>query len=476
MRLASLATTGAAAAFYLAWELLHRGSYLYATSIYPIDDADEWRYTACSRLVTHGYALFTQVFSAQPPLLLLTLAAAMRVSGETIQGARTAEILFGLVALLATAWVAWQLSGPISSAAAALCLAVSPAFLVYSHAVEAEVPMMALVTLSLAVGLFSRRRLGWPVAGLAGMVLAAAVLMKLFALAGIVPGLWVVAAGVRPMRRAATAATSYAAAALIPVAADLLLVSPRQQWAQVVTMHQRAAGLESLSAASPVPVFHAFISLDAGLAVLAFAGLVVCALRKRFFELVLLVLWLPLQMLMLVAFRPLFPHHLAILSAALAASAGVAVGLAYESWRERKWIAVAPAVAGLVVYLAAVPRLAHDDRHVLVAGERPGVAALQVYIVRHVSPSAMIAADDLQVADRADRLVPPPLCDPSNVRLRSGYLTTQDAIRATVGYNPVLVVPSFGIYAQLPGYVRWVERRYRIHRRIGGVTVFALHR
>ena len=156
-RLATAVSIGFAFVFYLVWEFLHRGVYAYSTALYPFDDADEWRYTACSRLVEHGYSLFDQVFSAQPPLFFLSLASGMRVFGDSITGARGTEVAFGAIALAATAWMAWELAGPISAAVAAAALAVSPTFLVYSHAVEAEVPMMALVTLSLALVVSYRR-------------------------------------------------------------------------------------------------------------------------------------------------------------------------------------------------------------------------------------------------------------------------------------------------------------------------------
>src|SRR5579884_3792702 len=86
-----------ACAVYLAWELGHRSIYLYTTSIYNVNDADEWRYTACSSLVGHGYTLFSQVFSAQPPVLFVSLTVGMRLFGDTITGARPVEIAFGLV-------------------------------------------------------------------------------------------------------------------------------------------------------------------------------------------------------------------------------------------------------------------------------------------------------------------------------------------------------------------------------------------
>src|SRR5947209_17021992 len=112
-----------AVSFYLWWEIVHRGIFQYAQSIYPIDDADEWRYTACSRLVAHGYDLFSQVFSAQPPLLFLSLSGGMHAIEDSIMGARWVEIAFGLLALVCAAWIVWLMAGPIPAAVTSLFLA-----------------------------------------------------------------------------------------------------------------------------------------------------------------------------------------------------------------------------------------------------------------------------------------------------------------------------------------------------------------
>src|SRR5947199_9873583 len=110
-RAVGLAGCLAALAIYGVWQVLHRGAYQYSTAVYQFDDADEWRYTACSRLVEHGYRLFDQVFSAQPPVLFLALAGSMRAFGGSIAGARWSMILFGLIALSATTLITWLLVG-----------------------------------------------------------------------------------------------------------------------------------------------------------------------------------------------------------------------------------------------------------------------------------------------------------------------------------------------------------------------------
>jgi hypothetical protein len=108
-----------------------------------------------------------------------------------------------------------------------------------------------------------------------------------------------------------------------------------------------------------------------------------------------------------------------------------------------------------------LPRLIHDDRHVLYVGTIPQRDVLARYVEARTGAHDMVAVDDVAVADLAGRLVPPPLCDPSNVRLRSGYLTASTLIGATEEFRPVLVLPASGLYEQVPAYLRCLAVNYQ---------------
>jgi 4-amino-4-deoxy-L-arabinose transferase-like glycosyltransferase len=461
------------AAFYLAWQLAHRGSYRYDVSFFPLDDADEWRYTACSRLVEHGYAMFTQVFSAQPPLLFASLAEGMRLFGDSIAGARWVEVLFGLLGLIATVGLAWLLSGPVAAGATGLLLAVSPLFLVYSRAVEAEGPMMALTALCLALALGYRRATSPILPILSGLTLAAAVLFKLFALEAVLPALWIMWL---PEQRATSlrAVGSFLAATIVPVLADFLLVSPTAQWYQVVNLHQRAASAALPGLLSPLQIFRDLVATDPGLVVLAAAGLAVLAVLAVWEDAVFLLLWVGGTLAMLTVFRPLFPHHAVILLPGLAVCAGVAVTVLVEQLRSHRWVAAIPLAAAALLYLALTPRLAHADRHVLI----PGLPASEVqgaaYVRAHTSAADIVASDNAQIADLASRLVPAPLCDLSNVRFRSGYSSASTLIRSTRDYHARMVIAwPGGIFTQAQGYLPWVRRHYRFRREVAGTQIYS---
>lgn len=462
--------------FFVAWQLAHRGDFQYDVSFYPLDDADEWRYTACSRLVEHGYSMFTQVFSAQPPLLFASLAASMRLFGDAMAGARWAEILFGLLCLVATVALAWLLTGPVAACGTALFLSVSPLFLVYGRAIEAEGPMMALTALALAFAVGYRRTGLGVLPVLAGLALSGAVLFKLFALEALLPAVWILW---QPgSHRVSLQSTGlFLASVLVPVGADFLLISPAAQWDQVVTMHQRAAGAPLPGLLPPLQILRDLAATDPGLVILAVAGLLTLALLGAWDDLVFLLLWVGGTALMLLAFRPLFPHHAVILLPGLAVCAGVAVTVLVEQLRSHRWLAAAPLAAAAVVYLALVPKVAHADRHILIPGVPPADAQIAAYMSTHSRPGAMVASDNPAPADLAGRLVPPPLCDLSNVRFRTGYAATPQLIAATRTYHAVLVAAApGGIFTQAHGYLNWVDAHYRRAGNVGGTQVYRVGR
>ncbi|HZU14072.1 MAG TPA: glycosyltransferase family 39 protein [Chloroflexota bacterium] len=510
-----------AAGWFTWWQAAHRADVLYNTAIYPISDADEWRYTACSRLVAHGDALFRQVYSAQPPLLFAALASSMRLFGDSIAGARVVEILFGVLGLTAIAWLTWVLAGPVAAAAASLLLAVSPAFLVYSHAVEAEGPMAALVALAMALAASYRAlatrevhegatdegtnllirehpgrkpergrrgaRPAWVEAGssagtqrwarvglpslpmFAGLVMALAILTKLFAIEALVPGIFLVAL---PVERRARAVTLFLAAALLPVVAEMVLVAPQQQFQQVISLHTRAGALLPPGTSPSWLILWHLFQLDAGLSLLALAGVAVLAALGVWEDLGFLVLWLGGQAVMLLLFRPLFPHHPAILLPAMAVPAGIAVTVGVEQLRSHRWLAAVPLAALFVLYLVLLPHLAHDDRHVVMPGAPARGVALAAFVDAHVPAAGVLATDELMVADLAHRSVPPGICDPSNVRLYAGELPASELISQTREYHAVMVLPSFGIFWQVRGYKRWVIRHFQPVTAPYGVTAY----
>src|ERR687888_505015 len=151
------------------------------------NDYDEGAYLISAQLLLKGYPLFHSVFSAQPAFFLPSLAAAVRAIGNPVVAGHVYEALFGLATLAGVFWMAWTAYRPLAGPLAAALLAISPGFLLYAHAVEAEMPMLGLCTLSVAAAQAYYLTLRRSMAALAGLLLMAGTEMKLLSVVVTLP-------------------------------------------------------------------------------------------------------------------------------------------------------------------------------------------------------------------------------------------------------------------------------------------------
>src|SRR5947208_1258449 len=151
------------------------------------NDYDEGAYVISAQLLLKGYPLFHSVFSAQPAFFLPSLAAVVRTVGNPVVAGHVYEALFGLATLVGVFWMGWTAYRPLAGSLAAALLAISPGFLLYAHAVEAEMPMLGLCTLSVAAAqayYLTRRR---SMAALCGLLFMAGTEMKLLSVVVALP-------------------------------------------------------------------------------------------------------------------------------------------------------------------------------------------------------------------------------------------------------------------------------------------------
>jgi 4-amino-4-deoxy-L-arabinose transferase-like glycosyltransferase len=499
----------------LAYELVHMTGYTFGQSVYPVDDYDEGVYMATGALMANGYHLFTQIYSAQPPLFPSLLAIFDRLFGMGVPSARALLLLCGLVALAATAWVAGLTRGRIAAGVAALLLAISPEFLVYAHAIEEEMPMTALATLALALSLlWYRHRCPW-LAALSGMSLGLAILVKFFAFALLVPLALLLALVVWDHRWRARAAASgdawtglictvalWIAGALAPVVLSFLIFGPTE-WQQMVS--DRLAATQAFpgphSTLVNLHMILTFVRTDIGLVILALLGGLTLLILDWRLGLVL-DSWALAFAAVLARYHPLMGHHPVILLAPLAALAGIAVEVACsrlgslfaslclrfpdallghrhaEPLSQGSALKVADRggntysrrlgalmgvliVVSLLSYLVLLPRLWMEDTKLLLP-QRPGEREAAAALVRaYTPPQGFVATGDAWIAVEAGRLSVPSLVDSSYVRIMSGRLTSQQAIAVTE-HSHAATVALWPRFRYLTAYARWVRTHYRL--------------
>ena len=430
---------------------------------------DEGVYLLSARGVAHGDELFREVFSSQPPAFVETLALALRVGGDELATARLLALGFALLALAATAALAWRSAGPWAAPVAALALATGRPFDALAQGTQAEVPALALTLAAvLLVQRGDRRRVA---AG--GALFALALLFKLIVLplgAVLALLLW------RPDRGGEDTAAepvpvpsptdvgealrrcgAFVLGGGLLVALVLPHYDPSGVLQQAVAFHLAKHDAYPWSLAANAGRVLAHLGNNALFVSLAAAGLVLGVRQGRCREWRWPVVWLLASGAALLLQSPLFAHHFLLTGPALAVAAGNGAACLLRS--NRRGARLAAILGALLLALPMGRQLL-----ALAADPAPHTPAAMLRIVdwipRHTRSSDLVVSDDPMVVFLAGRRTPGRLCDTSQARIQAGFLTLEEATRETSKAR-LVVLRRGGRLSHLVGYREWLEEHYR---------------
>lgn len=426
-------------------------------------DWDEGVYWLSMQSMQAGHALYSSVYSSQPPAFLLLTEPPWALLGAGIAAARAVMITWGAIAVVAGGVIGWRLAGPAAAVVTAAALAVDPLMVRQSVVLQADGPATALgiVAVAFAAVAVTSRRPRWSAlsAALAGAALTAGLLTKLLDIA-VIPALLAALAGRGSWRRLLSAAVAGGV-----VAAAAILLPLHDSWQ---TMWNQAVGLHIDTRFSTAGVtMGTALSIHWPFRVLAVAGGVIGG-RRHPRLVVTGAVWVVGAVAAMAATHPLWLHHAVAMSPGLALM-GAAGASTVVSWLRRlpgrASLAAATAFATLLL-AGAVMSFASGVQYLKPIG---GLGALASALSRTTSASAQLLGDEQFAQALAHRDAPPAFVDTSNTRIYAEPGALQRLEAAADGRPPVCAVLfSSGRFAQLPGFTAWVESHYPIRLSLGG--------
>jgi len=443
-------------------------------------DPDEGIYLMWARLMYAGHPLYTQVWSDQTPGLPTLLTGLFHLLGPSVDAGRALIVVIVGIGLFSTGLIAYALGGRWAILAGPVVLLIAPNLFRLSRAIMGTLPAMCLATLALAMGLLylqaGRRR--WLV--LAGLSLAASILIKPITAYAIAPLGLAVVWRERPggwqsgWREIGLEAALLLVATALPLAGVMMAFDANAFWQQVLGTY---FGSRSAFAYDPVAngraIWRYLGENNLGLVALAGVGTLWWVTRHGR-QGVWLLAWLVITLVVMITQAPLFPwQHLVPLLFPLAVGAGLMLDALWTNSASRHpalrskprlqrlaWITSGS--LALLLYLTGLPATLRADAALLqVRGDVQQAEAVQ-FIRAITRPEEIIISDDQMIAFRANRLVPPALGDTSGKRLEAGNLPAAAMIRLTEQYRPAAILIWDVRLIGLPEYVRWVEEHYQL--------------
>ena len=442
---------------------------------------DEAGYIAVPWMVAAGHNLYTDVYSPSPPLFTLSIAAAFKIWGNSVQIARAVIVAYSALGLLAAALLAREIRGQIAGLAAVLFLFFNPTYSRLSRGAMSEVPATSLALISLLASLVYWRsgRKRWLI--LSGLMMAASLLVKLVTLFALPLPILAVAlrhfCPLSPDARQSLAeklegialdSVVWAASFCLPILLCLLTYDPQAMYEQAVALHWRGREFHPVDYSRRGPRILGYLWEDRGLLMLALGGSLSCWLRRSR-QALLVIAWFLLVTVMMVNQAPLAAHHTPPMFPPLAVLAGVMVQEGWDSWlaliKRRHWRgALLPAVSvGLVAfYLVNWPALAESYRKGMARTNTPeGLVEDAISLLEQVTaPGDFVISDDPLIVLLAGRNIPPTLTSADWRRLNVGYLTAEQLVALSEEYEASAIVFWKGRFDSLPTYAQWVEARF----------------
>ena len=460
---------------------------VYAQWLHPMQwDADEGIMLMTARMMGQGYGLYTDIWSDHPPGVPLSLLAAFRLLGESVEVGRLTTLLYGLVGLMGVAWLAHQLAqaaglGRLAAPAAVLALALTPNFFWLARSVQRDIPPLSVGLLSLALAYryttTGRRR--WLF--VAGLVMGWALWLKLIGVVLLLPLVLVVGLGVgwggKGWREAVPATLALALGGLLVWLPFPLVYNVGAFLTQVVGTPVAARDAWPNRAPEYAQWIVEYLTVE-NLALAALAGLGLAALlRRRWQSGLILLAWLAVTVVSLVNQRPLFAkHHFALLFYPLAVLAGVGVATAWTTLRRprqaERWL-VGVSLAALALAAVHAPRQAALLAESVEPAPYRSLGEAAAWLAEHTDPTDFVVGDPPMIAFRAGRAQVPWLVYPSSKRVEAGLLTDDEAIRVTQQYRPAAVALWNGRLDRLEGYTAWLEQNYAAVVRDGERVILA---
>ena len=394
-------------------------------------DTDEGVNLMKGVLVAAGYNLYGEIWSDQPPVFSVLLTGVQAAFGYSVPAARGLVLAFSAALVWGLYRIVRRDCGGAAAWAAVACLISGYGFQRLGVSVLIGLPSLALAVLAL-------ERLTAPGAGrgalwLSALLMAASLQTKLFSGAWL-PGLLLAATlGVRGSR--AVRMVEWSAVLVVGFGA-IMIVSGPGFLDQMIRPHLEASANAAFRYGGGPNKLWAFLVEQPQYLILGGVGLLMAPPGVRGFRWVP-ILWLACGAAVLWDHRPLWIHHLPLLTVPLAwLAGGVAAGFGRD---EPGWLRRIHSGISLAVIAAALPFAvvqAADTAATFRRAPDPVATKAVELLKRRAAATRWVLTDRPMDAYRAGLPVPPPVAVYTLKRVKTGRITEDRLLGVLRDYVP----------------------------------------
>jgi len=401
-------------------------------------DPDEGFNLMKAVLVVGGHAMFTEIWSDQPPFLTYILALVHHVFGPNIGVARGTILLFSMGLISGLFYIVRTHINRMGAWIAVAVLGAGFIFQSLSVSVMIGLPAVALAMISIAL-LYRADGERAVVLILSGVVMALALQTKLFVVTAL-PSALLAAAFTGPLtdvvsKRVARVAIWFGAVLLGWAA--IAVVSGLDPLVHLIAPHTDDRLIEAFAYDGGPARMVALLLLQPHYLFMAAVGFL-CALTLRDVRFWIPVVWLAISVMALIDHRPLWPHQLMLLFVPMAWLAG-GIGSALMRPLQEGLVPRLRMAIGGVAILAMIPFAFDHVRQTSIrfnSETDPIDTAAVANLLAHADVTRWVVTDKPLDAYYAGLRTPPSLAVLSLKRIKGGTLTPDDVLAVIKNLRP----------------------------------------
>lgn len=403
----------------------------------PVTENDEGIYLTSFLLVNKGYPAYKKTYFSQPPGFLLSVYPGFILFGKTLQAARLTISLWSFIGLLTILWLGFELKSKWSGLLAIGLLLIIPTY--YNQALTFQsdilITTFSLISLVALIKFIRNHYIPWFIISAVFLNLS---LWTKFDITFIPSFILIIFFAFKEKKISFKNIINLLIIFfIVSVGFFILLILPfgiREVFNNSILLRFQAAETSSKSF-----LLVDYLKNDVILLSIIVAGFVLSLSKIR--ELnnsqKIIFVWSTFISILLIFYKPLFSHHLAILVVPTVLLFSQVIGhYLINKYLFRSMIVIILAISlSMRIYLTtgSPTKLVDENRQ----------RAIKI-IKEYANPDDLVISDEEILSGLSGRLPPPELSDISYVRIRSNNLTPEEFKKIIDKYKPKLIIPWNG--------------------------------
>lgn len=403
----------------------------------PIVDNDEGIYLTSFLLVDRGFPAYKKTYFSQPPGFLLSVYPGFKLFGSNLQAARLTISLWSIIGTLAIIWIGFELKNIWAGLLLIVLLNIIPTY--YNQALVFQsdilVTTFSLISFGALLRFGKKINLFWFIVSIFFLNLTFWTKFDITFFPSF--GLFVLLLFKErkiSLKNVVDYFLIFCAVSLIFFLIFILPFGIKEVFNNSILLRFQA----SSSSSSSFLLFN-YLKKDFVLSVIILISLFLSFIKKKFihYPINVIFIWAIFVLTIFFFYRPLFPHHLVILTVPIVLLFSLLIDLLFNDKKILRNMVLMMLIISLInriyITIKTPSRIINDQQQKVVE-----------MIKKYTTTNDLIVSDEEILNGLSGRLPPPELSDISFVRIRSNNLTSESFKQIVNKYKPRLIIPWNG--------------------------------